>query len=180
MMVYRIMNLHLILVYIFNVNSQYYISYDKKTKKCSPSNVCQGIDIKTIPFIVDHVLDTFVKTQKLFDTVAVGECLKNKRILLLGDSTMIEFANDLSILLSGLASDSKILEKYLYRTSHINGAHSHFDLMHHVTEDYFGNHHNMSISSENNHIHIISRYIGHYDIKKSNLGAMTLLEERYI
>ena len=146
---------------------------------CHPNDACEGIDIKTIPFMIDHVLEKFTNTQGFFDTRKTTNCLKNTRITLLGDSTMIEVANDLAILMSGLGSDSSILEKYLYRTTHVDSAYSNFKLMNHVKEDYFGNHRNMTIYNDELNIFIRSRFIGHYDLQKEDYGVLTLLEDSF-
>jgi hypothetical protein len=161
-------------------STERFIEYNKQSStNCDPSSACKGIDIRSIPFIFNHVTENFVKTQDFYDTDAVSSCLKNKRIVLLGDSTMIELANDMTILLSGLALDSQSLEKYLYRTTHVDAKYSHYDLPNHVQEFYYGNHRNMTIYSSKTNTHIRSRYIGHYDPRKDDMGVKTLLEKRF-
>ena len=156
------------------------IIYDQfSSTKCNPWSACKGIDIKTIPFILDHVSWRFTNIQHLFDTDSTEKCLRDKRITLLGDSTMIEVANDLAILLSGLASDKATLDKYLYRTTHIDAEYSNFKLKNHVNEDYFGNHRNMTIFNTRTNTYIRSRFIGHYDLGKDDMGIVTLVEERF-
>lgn len=157
-----------------------YIRYDPHSKTlCNPAVACKDIDIKTIPFVFDHVSERFINTQKFFDTKLTNKCLKNKRITLLGDSTMIEVANDLAVLMSGLASDHSILEKYLYRTTHVDETYSSYKLMNHVKEDYYGNHRNMSIYSDQTDTYIRSRFIGHYDLSKDDFGILTLIEDSF-
>ena len=158
-----------------------YITYDKKSSTlCDPTSACKGIDIRKIPFIFDHVTDDFAKSQQLFDTDATSECLKDKRLVLLGDSTMIELANDLAILLSGLAVDRDALEQYLYRTTHVDENYAHYDLPNHVSEDYYGSHRNMTIHSKKSNTYIRMRYIGHSNLNKGDMGVKSLLEKRYL
>jgi hypothetical protein len=158
-----------------------HITYDKKSSTlCDPKSACEGINITQIPFILDHVSEKFAKTQEFYDTDGTSSCLRNKRLVLLGDSTMIEFANDLAILLSGIASDSEALEKYLFRTTRVSAGYAQYDLPNHVSEVYYGNHRNMTIYSKQLNTHIRMRYIGHSNLNKEDMGLRTLLEKRYV
>lgn len=157
-----------------------YIRYDSRSKTlCEPESACKGIDIMTIPFIFDHVSERFINTQHLYDTTAVNKCLKNKRLTLLGDTTMTEVANDLAVLMSGLAADKNTLQKFLFRTTHVDQTVADFKLMNHVRESYYGNHRNLTVYSEETNTHIRSRFIGHYDLKKEGYGILTLIEDRF-
>ena len=158
-----------------------YITYDKQSSTlCNPQTACKGVDMRQIPFIFDHVTEDFAKTQEFFDTERTSLCLSNKRLVLLGDSTMIEFANDLAILLSGMASDKDALEKYLFRTTRVSAGYAHYDLPNHVSEDYFGNHRNMTIYSKQLNSYIRMRYIGHSNLNKEDMGVKSLLEKRCV
>lgn len=160
--------------------SDAYIRYDSESKTlCNPVNACKGIDIKTIPFMFDHVSERFTNTQNLYDTTAVNKCLKNKRITLLGDTTMTEVANDMAVLMSGIASEKNSLEKFMYRSTHLDQAYSDLKLMNHVRESYYGNHRNMTVYSDETNTHIRSRFIGHYDLKKEGAGVLTLIEDSF-
>ena len=160
--------------------SDAYIRYDSESKTlCNPVNACKGIDIKTIPFMFDHVSERFTNTQNLYDTTAANKCLKNKRITLLGDTTMTEVANDMAVLMSGIASEKNSLEKFMYRSTHLDQAYSDLKLMNHVKESYYGNHRNMTVYSEETNTYIRSRFIGHYDLKKEGAGVLTLIEDSF-
>lgn len=158
-----------------------YITYDKQSStRCNPTSACKGIDIRQIPFILDHVTENFANSQEFYDTEGTSSCLRNKRLVLLGDSTMIEFANDLAILLSGVASDRDALEKYLFRTTRVSAGYAQYDLPNHVSEDYYGNHRNMTIYSKQLNIQIRMRYIGHANLNKEDMGVRSLLEKRCV
>lgn len=78
------------------------INPSKTTRtRCSPTTACDSYDIKTIPYMLEHVRYTFPSTYTMIDYTKIRECLKGKRILLLGDKTMAELFHDLAILLSG-------------------------------------------------------------------------------
>ena len=57
---------------------------------CVPSYSCDGINIKEVPYVFEHVLAKFVnqRVNNLFDSKKTQSCLANKRILVLGDSVL--------------------------------------------------------------------------------------------
>ena len=58
--------------------------------QCIPSYACEGVNVKEIPYIFEHVDATFVnqRINNLFDSKKTQSCLANKRILVLGDSVL--------------------------------------------------------------------------------------------
>ena len=81
--------------------------------ECRPKGACAGIDITTIPYVVNHVLSRFSRDFKLFDSRKVGKCLNGMRIVLLGDDSMAETFHDLAILLSGVGKSKYELDQYV-------------------------------------------------------------------
>lgn len=54
---------------------------------------------------------------KLHDTPGAQQCLKGKRVIMLGDSTLTETMHDLVLLLSGLGSQPADMAAYLYNAT---------------------------------------------------------------
>lgn len=78
--------------------------WDAAAARCS-LDVCGGAWLPEIADLDGAVPAAMLCDLKLFDTAAARECSQNKRLLLLGDSTMTETAHDLAILLSGIANE---------------------------------------------------------------------------
>ena len=63
---------------------------------------CHGVDIKTTQFILEHVNPAFIteRRHKLYDQIRAQTCLKDHRVLMLGDSVSEELVFDIGTLLS--------------------------------------------------------------------------------
>ena len=72
-----------------------YIQVQKTSKGtvsyCHPDILCKGVDISTVPYLDGHVSTEYVDfIGKVYDTKRTIHCLKNQRILILGDSITSE------------------------------------------------------------------------------------------
>ena len=166
------------------------INYNKNSRsRCNPSYACNGIDIKTIPYMFGHTLPSFATENRFFDMEKTRNCLKNKRIVLLGDSTMGELFHDLAILLSGIAYspyhpiNTDELDKYIIEATRNKGNLEHqiwsYELKNDVAVKFFCCRRNLTITApSNSNIHY--RYIGHYDLPQNYLGIRTLTDYRFL
>ena len=81
--------------------------------------------MEEIPYIFEHVSTQFPNDYEFYDMAKTRNCLRKRRILLLGDSTMSEFFHDVAILISGSAHtvnsrvNSHFLDDYV-RESTVN------------------------------------------------------------
>jgi len=99
------------------------IVWDADAGNCLPA-VCGKADVRTIFDFEGHVsasqLVKFGLSNKLRGTKEARECLKGKKLLLLGDSTLGETAHDLAILLSGMARNRQRTEWYLSNATRLS------------------------------------------------------------
>ena len=75
-----------------------------------------GIKVAEIPYLLDNVYQNFISAtaDNLFDAQRTQNCLRDKRVLVLGDSVLEEFVIDLGILLSGVAVSETDLDAFVH------------------------------------------------------------------
>ena len=143
---------------------------------CDPSYACDGINIKEIPYIFEHVDNNFVnqKRNNLFDQKKTTKCLAGKRLLILGDSVLEELMLDLAMLMSGVAATKVELDSFV----HDSGAKSPHHFLHKLPNGVTVYHHtsrrNMTVISDQSDIYMRHRFVGHYNIKENFYGMKTL------
>ena len=167
------------------------IVHNKHSKtRCSPTFACEDINALDIPYLFEHVSPDFAKDNHggLYDMEKTRKCLKRKRVLLLGDSTMSETFHDLSILLSGAANsldtkrDSHYLDNYIKTvTTHQEGLEDEtwrYDVRNDVYIMFYCCRRNMTVfAPDNTEIHF--RFTGHYNLKENYGGVGTLLSSHF-
>ena len=138
---------------------------------CSPRAAC------SIPYMVNHVSPSFSRDYSFFDTQMLTDCLRNKRVLLLGDSTTGETFHDLAILLSNIGSRPVELDAYILNAT-IKSSKEHemwtYHLPNGVDINFFCCRRNLTLEIPRANISIIYRFIGHHDLVKNDFGVKTL------
>ena len=56
---------------------------------------------------------SLINTTTLHDTSKIRQCFKDKYLVILGDSSLIETTHDMILLLTKLADNDNLLHKYL-------------------------------------------------------------------
>ena len=81
-----------------------------------PALVRMGIRVNEIPYLLENVYQNFIsaRADNLFDSQRTQNCLRNKRVLVLGDSVLEEFVIDLGILLSGVGANEADLDAFVH------------------------------------------------------------------
>lgn len=148
-------------------------------KKCEPSDyeLCKLSDFSTIPYISGKVISS--QTLHWLSTSLVRQCLSNQYVLMLGDSTMVENVDDLSILLSGIGNDSLKLNEYIQSSTHVHNLFQRYIDHSDVHQDYYSNHRNMFINISSLNISIKFRFTGHYNPTGNGLGIKTFLASEF-
>jgi hypothetical protein len=101
----------------------------------------------------------------VYDTLAARKCLRNKRVLLLGDSTMTETMHDLIIILSG--ANVSEAEQYMHMATRSSSL---VMLEDGTTTRMFPNHRNMTSYVPSSNTTLIHRFTGHHDFTQNYGG----------
>ena len=88
------------------------VSWDSSLNKCIP-DVCHRSKITEIAGYNNQMPVSLVNTTTLYDTSKIRQCFKDKYIVILGDSSLIETTHDMILLLTKLADNDNSLHKYL-------------------------------------------------------------------
>ena len=122
----------------------------------------KGIKILTIPYLFGHVdIDFFTENlDNIFDQRRTMNCLKNKRILVLGDSVLEEFHIDISILLSGIGSNEKLVNNFIYFAGSKTPRGTFYRLPNKVLLYNHPNRRNITIISEESQTYLRHRFMG--------------------
>lgn len=157
------------------------VVWDATAARCSP-NVCGGAWLPEIADLDGAVPAAMLCDLKLFDTAAARECLQNKRLLLLGDSTMTETAHDLAILLSGIATDSTALHQHVLAATRVPGQASMrmprlsgrggIDTASPVEVEFYATHRHFDISLPSLNISIVHRFNGEFSHTAGSLVTL--------
>jgi hypothetical protein len=138
-----------------------------------------SLDISTIPDFNDF---SFLSSKmKLYDHKKTRKCLSSKHILLLGDSTMTEFTDDLVILLTGIANKTKEVFDYLYKSTHIDPKNASLTKLHlpsNISVGYHNSHRNMTIFSPILDMFVRYRFTGSWDMFADDFGVQSLNDNR--
>ena len=139
-----------------------------------------GIQILNIPYLFGHVdIDFFTENlDNIFDQRRTMNCLKNKRILVLGDSVLEEFHMDISILLSGIGSNEKLVNNFIYFAGSKTPRGTFYRLPNKVLLYNHPNRRNITIISEESQTYLRHRFMGHYDIKSNYYGVRSFIEPK--
>jgi len=139
-----------------------------------------GIQIHQVPYLFEHVDVSFFNQNldNIFDQRRTQACLKNKRILVLGDSVLEEFHIDISILLSGIGNNQEELDKFVEIAGAKTPKTPVYILPSQVTLYHHPNRRNITIISEESQTYLRHRFMGHYDIKSNYYGVRSFIEPR--
>ena len=151
-----------------------------KNGECIPKLACYGTDITTIPYMVNHVSWTFMQKYELYDSRKLRYCLKGKRVVLLGDSTMGETFHDFSIVLSGIGKVRSDLDEYIYQAAIKSEKEREFwtyPLPNDVNLNYYCCRRNLTLEMTSSDIEIAYRFIGNPVLTRNDYGVKTLLDE---
>lgn len=88
------------------------LQWSAESATCDP-DVCGGVALPDIPGFDDGGTPAKLACSLrhgLLDTRRARQCLANKRVLLMGDSTMVELAHDLNMLLAGLGGNASAVD----------------------------------------------------------------------
>lgn len=88
------------------------VAWDAEARRCVP-DVCGGAHLPDLLEVEGRVPAAMLCGMHLRDTAATRACLTNKRIVLLGDSTMLEVGHDIMLLMSGLSKSRTAAREYL-------------------------------------------------------------------
>ena len=88
------------------------VSWDSTLNKCVP-DVCRGSKITEIAGYNNQMTVSLVNSTTLYDTAKTRQCFKDKYIVILGDSSLIETTHDMILLLTKLGDNDNLLHKYL-------------------------------------------------------------------
>lgn len=69
--------------------------------------MCKGTNLSQLVDVDRRVDSSVLGSMPLFDTASARDCLRNKRLVLLGDSVTTEAFHDLALLLLGLGEPIK-------------------------------------------------------------------------
>jgi len=89
-----------------------------ETQGCLPREICGKVNLLDIPnfnkFFPASILCDKERTgvRRLYDRAATRECLRGKRLCMLGDSTLEETMHDILVLLSGYGTNGAKLSKH--------------------------------------------------------------------
>ena len=88
------------------------VSWDSTLNECVP-DVCHGSKITEIAGNDNQMPVDLVANTTLYDTSKTRQCFKDKYIVILGDSSLIETTHDMILLLTKLADNDNLLHIYL-------------------------------------------------------------------
>jgi len=140
--------------------------------------------VTQIPDFVEGIPCSVVcQLTRIFDSAATRNCLKGKRVVMLGDSTLTETMHDIEILLSGVAADSKQLNDYVFQLTHRKGSHKSPESLvrpfldqppessHNITSYFMYQHRHYNSSVPGLNITLLHRFMGHWRLK-DNWGGV--------
>lgn len=139
---------------------------------CPAENYSGELGIFGLPYS-KHALE-LCDIHKYFTTTMTRQCLKNKKVVLLGDSTMTETTHDLSILLSGVTNVSDI-HAYMRAATR-----SHSTSLGDSTQILLQpNHRKMTTYESSHNITLQHRFTGHHDITLDFGGIDTFFNSSF-
>ena len=135
---------------------------------------------------VGHVHPSFPKeVSALHDMNKALKCMRNKRIVMLGDSSVAEVFHDLALLFSGISSEplkDTMLAYVMKATKREKGGGREtwrYDLPNDVFVEFHGLHRrNMTLYAPNNVV-VRYRFTGHYDPAKNLMGIDTFFDKNF-
>ena len=98
-----------------------FLVWNAATSKCTPLSICENINLNQIPDFSGHFpssilcnasVDHPATLSRLYDKAATRSCLQNKKLCVLGDSTLEESIHDIIVLLSGMGVDKSRVHAY--------------------------------------------------------------------
>ena len=141
-----------------------------------------ALDLSTIPDFDDYDLSLLSSKMNFYDHIKTRNCFSSKYILLLGDSTMNEFTDDLVLLLTGIANKTDEALDYLYKSTHTsrsNTSPTTLNLPGNVSVEYHNFHRNMTVFSPILDTYIRYRFTGSWDIFDNFDGVQSLNDPRF-
>ena len=89
-----------------------FVEWNSTDNKCSP-DVCQGSNLLEIAGYNHQIPASLIDSTTVYDTNKTRACLKDKYIVILGDSSMAETTHDIIFLLSRMVVHDDIFNRYL-------------------------------------------------------------------
>ena len=89
-----------------------YVEWNSTDNKCAP-DVCHGSNLLEIAGYNHQMPVSLINSTTLYDTNKTRACLKDKYIVILGDSSMAETTHDIIFLLSRMLVHDDIFHRYL-------------------------------------------------------------------
>ena len=152
---------------------------------CHPKEACQGVDIRTIPYILEHVTPAFVtfRNHKLYDQARTETCLRDRNILILGDSVSEELVFDIGTLLSGIGKYPDDFDKFI-----INKAGDMDPTLTNITLKipnsklsirFDHGRRNVTLIDSWAHVRVRHRFTGHAHLSGNDLGIQTFFRPEF-
>lgn len=151
------------------------LQWSAESSKCAP-DVCNGAALPDIPDFPGGVPAAFVCSLRLglFDTQRTRRCLTSKRLVLLGDSTMVDMAHDLIMLLAGLGGNSSAVDGYclqgtlqpLKEIMHLQVGSAALGL--NIT--FLNAQYHMRIDAVHDNIHVVNKFTGYFSLDGVDLN----------
>ena len=91
-----------------------YVKWNFTDSKCSP-DVCHDSNLLEIAGYNHQIPASLIDSTTLYDTNKTRACLKDKYIVILGDSSMAETLHDIIFLLSRMVVHDDIFHRYLVK-----------------------------------------------------------------
>jgi hypothetical protein len=154
-----------------------------------PSQSFEPVDYQTIPYIENVVSPSFLTISNLFDAKKMKQCLKDRYIVLLGDSAMSERIVDMAVTMGSVSTNVSALNELLlsdeisntwirFHHEHPNFNSKNFSSYYYyddVVMAFHGWHHrNITLTLTEDRMKIRYRFIGHYDLHGNSLGIRSL------
>jgi hypothetical protein len=129
------------------------------------------------------VIPAFATENHFFDMVKTRRCLKQRQVLLLGDSTMGELFHDLAIILSGVGRNTTELNNYVNEATENKHDAEHYLWNYTLPEDtlvkFYCCRRNLTVDIPDEGIKLHFRFTGHYNLVGNYGGVYTFLDENF-
>jgi hypothetical protein len=170
------------------VDDVYTLEEDGKDECKFISPACdkfRDLDLETIPYTSGIVSSSFTSISNLFDQSKLKQCLKDRYLVFLGDSTVSERILDMAVTLGGVSKNETALDKFVggeeVGVAWVNGQHhdpkdtsinssSYYYYNDVVLAYHAWNHRNMTLTLANDRMKIRYRFTGHYLVHNKFLG----------
>jgi hypothetical protein len=108
-----------------NLTEPSFLHWDTQSQQCYPTEICGGVNLLQIPdfdkrlpvslLCPSESSSTTPLLSRLYDQKAIKQCFQQKKVCVLGDSTLEETIHDMVVLLSGIGINRGEVLRY-YRS----------------------------------------------------------------